>query len=281
MRIFILTKKTILFTLLLITIFLFNVVYFNDISSKVIETISPDRKLPIYSVETDEKKIAISFDAAWGSEYTEGILDILDKNDIKTTFFLVGFWVEKHGDLVKEMQSRGHDVENHSSSHPHMSKLSKEQIAQELNNTGNKIYEITGERPFLFRPPFGDYNNRLIETAKENGYYTIQWDVDSLDWKELGVEQVVDRVTRNIEKGSIVLFHNNAKYVLDYLPLVIEKVKAEGYEIVPISELVMKDNYFIDHTGRQKILNKQLEKEKEEKIIDIEIIDSVNKQKKD
>lgn len=226
--------------------------YVEDFGNMMVGVMNKERVLPIYCVDTDEKKIAISFDAAWGDQYTKGILDILDKNDIKATFFLVGFWVDKYPDMVKKISEAGHDVGNHSSTHPHMTKLSSIQIAKELNETGKKIEEITGKKPFLFRPPFGDYNDVLIETAKENGYYTIQWDVDSLDWKELGAKAVVDRVTRNAKKGSVVLFHNNAKYVLEYLPQVLERLQREGYEIVPISELIIKEDYYIDNTGMQK-----------------------------
>jgi len=251
MKIYAISKKSIIFTLAIIIAIGASFLYFHDIGYQVLAVLASDKLLPIYSVETEEKKIAISFDAAWGDQYTEGILDILDKYGVKTTFFLVGFWVDRYPDMVKKIHERGHEIGNHSSTHPHMSKLSKEKIIKELNNTGDKIYKLMGEKPFLFRPPFGDYNNTLIKTAEECGYYTIQWDVDSLDWKELGVAPVVDRVTRNIKNGSIVLFHNNAKYVLDYLPLIIEKLQKEGYKIVPISELIMKENYYIDHTGRQ------------------------------
>lgn len=212
---------------------------------------SPTKELPIYSVETSDKKIAISFDAAWGNEYTKSILDTLDKYNVKSTFFLVGFWVDKYPDDVKEIVKRGHDVENHSTTHPNMSQLSTEKMAEELNITGKKIEELTGKRPTLFRPPFGDYSDNVIKTARDNGYYTIQWDVDSLDWKEFGVQPVVDRVTRNVKNGSIVLFHNNAKYIKEYLPLVIERLQESGYEIVPISELIYKDNFMMDNTGRQ------------------------------
>lgn len=219
----------------------------------VINVFSTGRELPIYSVDTDSKRIAISFDAAWGDQYTEEILSILDKYNVKTTFFLVGFWVDKYPDMVKKINSRGHEIGNHSTNHPYMSKLSKQKMMDELKKTENKIKELTGKRTILFRPPFGDYNNLLIETCREQNYYTIQWDVDSLDWKELGVQPVVDRVTRNVRKGSIVLFHNNAKYVSQYLPIVLEKLKSDGYEIVPISKLIYKDGYYIDNTGRQKL----------------------------
>lgn len=212
---------------------------------------APTKELPIYSVEIPEKKIAISFDAAWGNEYTNNILDTLDKYNVKSTFFLVGFWADKYPDDVKEISRRGHDVGNHSTTHPNMSQLSKEKMLEELNTTGKKIEDLIGIKPTLFRPPFGDYNDLLIRTCDEIGYHTIQWDVDSLDWKELGVQPVVDRVVRNVRNGSIVLFHNNAKYIKDFLPLVIEKLQETGYEIVPISELIYKDNFIMDNTGRQ------------------------------
>lgn len=246
-------KKGILYrTLILFFVIAVSVVYVNfttDVS--VLEVFSNKRELPIYSVDTEEKKLAISFDAAWGDDFTIGILDILDKYEIKSTFFLVGFWIDKYPEHVKEIYNRGHDVGNHSTNHPYMTKLADEEIVKELNTTGDKIKKLTNEKPILFRPPFGDYNDRLILLCEENGYYPIQWDVDSLDWKELGVQPVVDRVTRNISKGSIVLFHNNAKHVLEYLPIVIERLQNEGYQIVPISELIYRDNYFMDNTGKQ------------------------------
>lgn len=246
-------SKNITLRILLVILILFISIIYTSYSNNIsiVEVFYEKRELPIYSVETDEKKISISFDAAWGDEYTREILDILDKYQVKTTFFLVGFWIDKYPELVKEISERGHDVGNHSTNHPYMSKLSEEQILKELNTTGNKIKDITGKTPILFRPPYGDYNDRLIRTCMENGYYVIQWDVDSLDWKELGIQPVVDRVTRNVNNGSIVLFHNNAKYVIEYLPLVLEKLQGEGYEIVPISELIYKEDFYMDNTGRQ------------------------------
>ncbi|OPJ56400.1 polysaccharide deacetylase family sporulation protein PdaB [Alkalithermobacter paradoxus] len=254
MRIFIIPLKKAIISLLLfalaIIVLLVGLYMVKDTMALV-----PEKKIPIYSVDTRDKKIAISFDAAWGETYTKDILDILDKYEVKTTFFLVGFWVDKYPEMVKEISNRGHEVGNHSTSHPKMSLLNKDQIIRELENTSSKIEKIIGKRTTVFRPPFGDYNNTLLETASELGYYTIQWDVDSLDWKELGANHVVDRVVKNVKNGSIVLFHNNAKYVREYLPLVLEKLKSQGYEIVPVSDLIYKDNYTIDSTGRQKSNN--------------------------
>ena len=212
------------------------------------------RELPVYCVDTPEKKIAISFDAAWGSDYTEALLDILDKYDVKTTFFLVGFWVDKYPEMVKKIDERGHEIGNHSSSHPHMSQLSKEQIIKELTKTSDKIEAITNKKVTLFRPPFGDYNNRLIQTSRELGIQVIQWDVDSLDYKDYGADSIVKKVLSKVKNGSIVLFHNNATYTKDALPIVLENLQKEGYKIVPVSELIYKENYYIDHTGMQKLL---------------------------
>lgn len=223
-------------------------------TKNIVAVFAPTKELPIYSVETSEKKIALSFDAAWGDEYSIDILDTLDKYNVKSTFFLVGFWVDKYPEHVKEIVRRGHEIGNHSTTHPNMSQLSLEKILDEINVTGKKIEELTNKKPILFRPPFGDYNDLLIRTLRENGYYTIQWDIDSLDWKELGVQSVVDRVTRNVRNGSIVLFHNNAKYIKEYLPIVIERLQESGYEIVPISELIYKENFMMDNTGRQILI---------------------------
>lgn len=241
-------KSTIYLVLISIILFFLTITIVSDFTMTVT---SMNRKLPIYSVETNEKKIAISFDAAWGADSTSKIMDILDQYQIKTTFFLVGFWVDKYPDKVKEISERGHEIGNHSSTHPHMTQLSEAQIKQELKKTGDKIKAIAGKQPELFRAPFGDYNNTLVQTAEDIGYYTIQWDVDSLDWKQIGSKQIVDRVVRNVKNGSIVLFHNNSEYVLEYLPLILEKLTAEGYEIVPVGELILRDQYDIDHTGKQ------------------------------
>ena len=209
------------------------------------------KKLPIYSVDTDEKKIAISFDCAWGNAHTKPILDILDQYDVKTTFFMVKFWAEKFPQDVLEIHNRGHEIGNHSSTHPNMSNLSMEDLKKELLCAEEAIEKITGTKPFLFRPPFGAYSNTLIETCEANGYYVIQWDVDSLDWKDISAEQIVDRVTRNVKPGAIVLFHNNAEYVEDYLPCILDRLKSDGFQIVPVGQLILTKNYHMNHTGRQ------------------------------
>lgn len=212
-----------------------------------------ERLLPIYCVETEKPQVAISFDAAWGADDTDTLLQILEENDVKTTFFMCGYWVDKYPEEVKKIAEAGHDLGNHSATHPHMSQLSKEQIKEELITTGNKIEELTGVKSELFRPPFGEYTNDVISAAEECGYYTIQWDVDSLDWKEYGVQEEISKVLnhKKLGNGSIILFHNDAKYTPQALDSIIKGLKEKGYEIVPISELIMRENYTINAEGRQ------------------------------
>lgn len=227
--------------------------YFNC-CTEVFSTLAQNtRRLPIYCVDTDEKKIAISFDAAWGADDTDELLRILAENDVKATFFMCGYWVDDYPEEVIKIASAGHDLGNHSATHPHMSALSKEQIKAELSKTHEKIYNLTGIESELFRPPFGEYTNSVIEAAEEEGYYTIQWDVDSLDWKELGVEHEINQVLnhKHLGNGSIVLFHNDAKFTPQALGTIIKGLKEKGYEIVPISELIIRDDFSIDHEGRQ------------------------------
>lgn len=211
------------------------------------------RKIPIYSVKTDEKKVALSFDAAWGADDTDSLLATLEKHHVKATFFLVGDWVRKYPEQVKRIAEAGHDIGNHSDKHPHMNSMSKEQITDDIMKAHSATKELLGVDMKLFRPPFGEYNNTVMETLKECGYYVIQWDVDSLDWKEYGLENLIDTVVnhKNLGDGSIVLMHNNAKYTKDALDSIIVGLKEQGYELVPISELIIKENYKTDHTGRQ------------------------------
>lgn len=212
-----------------------------------------NRELPIYCVETNEKKIALTFDAAWGNEDTQKILEILDKHNVKVTFFMTGGWVESFPDDVKAIYAAGHDLGNHSEHHKDMPTLSDAQQKEELSQVHNKVKELTGYDMFLFRPPYGSYNNNLILNAKELGYYTIQWDVDSLDWKNYGVQSIIDTVCnhKHLGNGTIILCHNGAKYTADALDTMITNLKARGYEFVPISELIIRDNYHMNHEGRQ------------------------------
>lgn len=211
-----------------------------------------NRLLPIYCVETDKKQIAISFDAAWGNDDTETLIQILKEYDVPATFFVVGAWVDKYPESVKALSDAGHQIQNHSNTHPHMPQLSKAQMKDEIESCNQKIKSVTGVQPTLLRPPYGDYDNALIETMNELKMYTIQWDVDSLDWKENATpDSICKRVTSKVKNGSIVLFHNDADHTPAALPNILKCLKDEGYEFVFISDLILKENYEIKHDGTQ------------------------------
>jgi len=211
--------------------------------------VAKKRELPIYSVARDDGAVAISFDASWGGDKTMKLLDILDEYGVKTTFFLVDIWVKNYPELTREIVARGHEIGNHSTTHPHMSQLTAEKIAEELNIQADHVEALTGVRPTLFRPPYGDYNDRLITTARDMGYQSIQWSVDSQDWKNRGVEDVIKRAGK-AQSGDIVLFHNDAEYTVEALPTILKDYQARGLTVVPVSEILLQGDTTIDIQGR-------------------------------
>lgn len=211
------------------------------------------RSLPIYSVETDEKKVAISFDCAWGTEHTDKLLEIMERHNVHCTFFAVQFWVEKYPEYVKKITAAGHEIGTHSRTHSYMSKQSEAEIRDELTTSSDAIEKLTGKKVTLFRPPYGDYDNLLVDTAKSCGLYTIQWDVDSLDWKNLSATEIAMRIINGAKNGSIILCHNNGLHTAEALPMIFSTLQNRGYEFVPVGELIYKENYTIDATGRQRL----------------------------
>ena len=214
---------------------------------------SQKKLLPIYCVETSEKKLAISFDCAWGVDYTDELLDIMQKHGVKCTFFAVQFWVERYPEYAKKITEAGHELGTHSRTHSYMSKLSQAEIQDELETSCGAIERVTGVKPTLFRAPYGDYDDLLIQTATSMNLYTIQWDVDSLDWKNLSATEIALRIINGAKNGSIILCHNNGLHTAEALPLIFSTLKNRGYEFVPISELIYKENYYVDSTGKQKV----------------------------
>ena len=214
-----------------------------------------ERQLPIYCVDCSEKRCAISFDAAWGNEDTEQLIDILSQYGVKTTFFVVGDWAEKYPESVKALHEAGHEIMSHSAHHDHYNSLTTDEILADCRKANETIAAVTGITPTLIRCPYGEYDDHVITAIRSLGMEPIQWDVDSLDWKDLSAGEIFDRVTKKVSPGSIVLFHNAALHTPEALPSILEKLQSDGYEIVPISDLIIHGekgtDYTIDHTGRQ------------------------------
>ena len=213
------------------------------------------RKIPVYGVDvqSEKKVIALTFDAAWGADKTQGILDTMAKYDAKGTFFLVGFWIDKFEDETKAIAKAGFDIGNHSRNHLNMPKLSDSEIRSEIEYVNDRVSELTGITPTYFRAPFGDYSDRLMSALEEMNMTGVQWSIDSLDWKGLSAKQIFERVVPKAKSGDIILFHNNSDHILDALPLILSALKEQGFEFVTLSQLVATKGYTVDNNGIQHL----------------------------
>lgn len=213
------------------------------------------KSLPIYAVDTAEKVVALTFDAAWGADKTTQIMQILKKYNAKATFFLVGFWIKQYPDLVKLIDKEGFEIGNHSESHLKMTTISTDEAKSEMLSVNEKIKSLTGKTPTFFRAPFGDYNTAFINNVKANNLTPIQWSVDSLDWKGISASQINERVTSKVANGSIILCHNNSDHIVEALPIMLATLSGKGYKFVGMSELIYSGNYTIDNNGIQQKTN--------------------------
>jgi polysaccharide deacetylase family sporulation protein PdaB len=211
------------------------------------------KELPVYSVERSDNKIALTIDAAWDDDKTPFILETLERYNVKATFFLCGFWVEAYPEQVKAIYDAGHTIGNHSMTHPHMTKLSREEMIAEIEKLDDLIEKITGERTKLFRAPFGEYDDAVILAVRSTGHEPIQWDIDTIDWKpERSSQTILDTVLKKLDGGSIILCHNNGFKIEEYLPTLIETAQANGFEFVRVEDLLLSGETLIDVNGVQK-----------------------------
>ncbi|MDQ0200986.1 polysaccharide deacetylase family protein [Neobacillus ginsengisoli] len=188
----------------------------------------------------DDKMISLTFDAGDSAENTENILDVLIRNDVQTTMFLTGAWVEQFPKLVKRIVSDGHEIANHSYSHPDFTKLSQNEMIMELTNTISSFETIVGQKgSSLFRPPYGCWNKTLLEAAGQIGIpFTIYWSIDTIDWQEPTPDTIYNRIFSKLTGNDIVLAHLNGKPTAAAMNLVIPELKKRGYQLVKISEML-------------------------------------------
>lgn len=210
-------------------------------------------ELPIYSVETEERVVAVTFDAAWGDEDLADILATLEAHQAKATFFVSGDWVDRYPDAVQSIHAAGHELANHGTNHKHMPQLSQEEMIEEIMECHQQVYALTQINMTAFRAPYSDWNDQVVEVAKSCGYSSINQNVDSVDWKDYGVDSIIQTVMEDpdLDNGAIILLHNGATYTSAALDELLTRLENEGYTFVPISELIYTDNYTLDHTGRQ------------------------------
>lgn len=246
------SKKININIFIIFMVIIVSIVYTGKIKNTVA---SEAKELPIYRVLTEEKKVALTFDINWAeNEYIYDILDVLNENNAKGTFFIMGGWVnytDDNKEKLKNIYNDGHEIGNHSYIHPNFMNITEERMNDELKKTEDIIYETIGYNTKLFRFPSGSYNEKALNYVMSKGYKCIQWDVDSVDWKQAGADVEYNRVMKNVKEGSILLFHNNAKYTPENLDRIINKLTGEGYKFLTVSELVYDDNYYIDENGVQ------------------------------
>jgi len=221
------------------------------VSGRYISANTSVRQIPVYSIENDNNQIAITFDCAWSAEDIPDIVNILNKYNCKAVFFAVGNWAEKYPDMVRLLHENGHTIANHSYSHPHYNSMSKSEMLADMDKCDNVIMGITGEKPTLFRSPYGEYNNSVIDVCRENNHEYIQWSVDSLDWKDISADEIYKRITEKTKSGDILLFHNGTKHTSEVLPKILDTL-SKKYRFALVEDMLIKDDYTIDSAGRQR-----------------------------
>ena len=220
-----------------------------DISA--VPTFAQEKYLPIYNVQTEENKVAFTMNCAWNADDIDSILETLKNNDVHITFFIVGDWADKYTEAVKKIHEAGHEIGSHSNTHPHVNNLSSEKNLEEIQLSVNKLERITGNKTTLYRAPYGEYNDTVIKTAQENGYFTIQWNLDTLDYKGLTGEEMWNRLKNKLDKGSIILSHNGTNHTADSLDMLIKNIKSKGFKVTTVSDLIYQNNYTINKNGTQ------------------------------
>lgn len=204
---------------------------------------------PVYQVKTEEKVVSLTFDLSWGTKIGPQVLDILKENGVKATFFLSGPWASKHVEMVQRIYREGHEVESHGQAHVNLNELGREGAAKNISAAHAILQELTGRAPTYIRPPNGAFNDISVQAAKDLGYATVMWSVDSLDWKNPGAEAIISRTTRLMHPGAIVLFHasDTCKFTHLALPEVLKRLKTDGYQFMLLDDLVKK--YGVDPHG--------------------------------
>lgn len=234
-----------------VILFMLATVFSNQVENTIQTSANNTRLLPIYNVKTEEPRVALTINCAWNADDIDSILDTLEKYQVKVTFFMVGDWVDKYSEQVKKIHSRGHEIGNHSDTHPNVNQLSLEKNMQEIENASKKIENLTGSKTTLYRPPYGEYNNTVIEAANMAEHIPIQWNIDTLDYTDLTAEQMWNRINEKLSNGSIILMHNGTKNTASSLDMLIYNITQKGYKLVTVSDLIYKDNYTIDANGTQ------------------------------
>ncbi|MGM1049633.1 MAG: polysaccharide deacetylase family sporulation protein PdaB [Bacillota bacterium] len=240
-------------------IFAVGVIYVESDNISVFSESSPSA---IYSVSTNKKQIALTFDISWGEKRAEPILKVLkDKNVPKATFFLSAPWSKSHPDIVHQIKESGYEIGSHGFKHDNYSTLSDEEIRKQISTAHSILSSMTGQEPKLIRMPNGDFDKRVLNIADSLNYTVIQWDTDSQDWKNIGVDKIVDRVVSKAHPGDIVLLHasDSSKQTHEALPQIIDELRKKGYEFVTVTDLLHQSSAKGSEVRDQAMIQKNIE----------------------
>lgn len=236
----------------IVILFLLATTFKQNNIDRTVPTSSQVLKLvPIYSVDTNEKKVALTINCAWNADDIDLILNVLSENNVKATFFMVGDWVAKFPDSVDKIYQSGHEIANHSETHPHVNNLNYEKNVEQISKCSDRIKKLTGKPTKLYRGPYGEFNDTVVKAVEDTNHIMIQWSIDTLDYNGLTQEQMWQIIEPKLTNGSIILMHNGTENTAISLDSIIKNIKEKGYELVTVSDLIYKENYTIDNFGIQ------------------------------
>lgn len=236
MRIIIIKRKTILFAVLVL--FLISIII-SVINRKSVNTFKIFD--PIYKGSETEKKVAFACNVVWGNEYLPDMLSEFKKNNIRISFFIGGDWADKNKELLMRIHADNHEIGNHGYNHLRHTQISEEKNKEEIIKTEEVINNIIGVKTELFAPPYGDVNKKVAKIAEGLGYKVIMWSIDTIDWNTKDYTKILERVNKKIHNGAIILMHPTESTV-KALPIMINNLVNNNYDIVPVSEVLESSN---------------------------------------
>ncbi len=256
MKLYIFNKPQLFRFILIFAIFLSALVGSKEYLISVYNSVTNVKKIkPICSVDTIKNELALTFDCAWNNDGLSDVLKTLKEHNAKATFFVTGVWARKYTEDLAKIYAEGHEIGNNSQTHTHLINMQQNAFSNELKACHDTVNELLNIDMTSFRSPYSEYNNVILDAIHKHNYYPIKWNIDSLDWKEYGINQLVNNVTQNkdLKNGSIISFHLGSKYTHLALPEILDELIHKGYQFKQVNELIYKNNYTIEADGTQRL----------------------------
>lgn len=255
MRIFVVKKSTLIRAAVFVLLVVGAIVYTQVAFGGGAPVASTSEAMPVCRVATDDKMVALTFDTAFGdTDYTQQILDALDKEGTKATFFVMGLWADQNQEAAANMAAAGHEIASHSMKHTRYPDMTASDVLGDASDAADKIFQLTGFDPKVIRMPYGAFSTENIAALENGGYIPVKWSLDSKDWKGGDAKAISDEVLSKVKSGDIILFQNNMAATPEALPAIILGLREDGYKLVTLSEMLLPENSFVDSQGTQRYL---------------------------